>query len=688
MSYPFHALKAGGNSRTVRTQAGLWGLDLVSSDFNRNGGSTKEMQNLIWQGDALGVRGGYELFWKIADQPIHGIYFYNDTPVIHAGTGLYGLVWTYPEDPYEEDQTPWRELKLLYDGMNPAPSHGVVRHQTVTKRYCTTTAIDAWRRETVTGDFLFLNDGKNYLVYDGEQVSSISDPYWGENVRLAVHNGARPVYWGTVPFTAVAKRPDSGKADVDPRGDNMLTQFRCESFYVDDEAEVTDFVLTCPFEAYNDDIPPEIQIRGDDGVWRSFAVSGRNDALRTGPYARLVIPGIRAGMAFSVDDLGVITNWGNGVQTVANDGMDNVRLTYAVFKEPPTQLTGATVQGFYGPTGGDDVLFLGGSDAAPGTDAFSAPNDFFCFYETSTEQLGNRKTPITGYCRLSDGRMAVLKQDFDGSTVFFRSHTTVKVGTTQAGESYTVDAYPSKAGAGVEGCLSSHSLGVVGNEPCFLAKTGLYSVRSVSNELTNLNETVRRSISIDPIFKTLDLQGVRSICWQGYYLLVFGHTALITDGRKDSTGSYRFLRWEFGHHITALGQWNGQLYLGDCQGNLYAWNNGADDAGLKIEAWWQLVLQEEGRGHRMILRRLWGAFSGAEDGTLTVQLTQDRRPTQGYTLSLAEAPAQWVDDQRWVSLVLQPRLAGTLVATIDFSDAQDTLFWGYRTIYEKGGLIS
>ncbi len=688
MSYPLHKLLSGSNSRTVRTQSGFWGLDLAAGDLGGKGACTKEMQNLIWQGDALRPRGGYDLFWEFGDDPVNGIFFYNDIPVIHSGKTLYGLVWTYPEDPYEEDQTPWRELKVLYEQMQDAPSKGVLRRQTVTKRTCITTALDGWRRETVTQDFLFINDGSNYLVFDGTQVYPVADPLWGEDVRMAVYEGTYPVYLATVPFTAVAKRPSLGAADVDPRGDNLLSQFRCESFYVDDSAEVTDFVLTCPYEAYNDRVPPELQIRGEDGLWHNFAVSAGNDFLRTGAYARLRLPAIKAGHSYSLNTVGLITEWGQGIHSVANDGMDNVRLTYAVYKEFPSQLTGATVQGFYGPDGGDEVLFLGGSAAAPGTDAFSAPNDFFCFYETATEQLGDPKTPVTGYCRLSDGRMAVLKEDPGDSAVFFRSHKTVQVGSTQAGEAYTVDAYPSRQGAAVEGCISPHSVGVVGNEPLFLTATGFCGVRGVSNELTNLNETVRRSRAIDPLLQSLPLKEVRSIGWNGYYLAVFGQTALITDGRKDSSGSYRFLKWQFAHCITALGKWGEDLYLGDEQGNLYHFSGGASDGEEPIRAYWQLPLQEEGMGRRLLLRRLWGGFSGAEEGAVRVCFTVDRRPGKTKSISLAEDPAQTADDVRWVSLCRNPFTAATLSVCIDLTDARDTLFWGFRIIYEKGGILS
>ncbi len=666
MSYPLHSLKGGSNARTVRSQTGFWGLDAAGGDFDRNPACSKEAQNLIWQGEALKVRPGYRSLCTL-DGRINGIWFFKDTPVVHAGNKLYRL------------NAQWEEPILLYEQMADAPSCGVVRNQTVIKRICASPVLDAWRRETVTCDFLFINDSQNYLIYDGKTARLVMDPYWGGNVREITNNGEEVEYYATVPFTAVAKSPESAMADVDPRGENRLSQFRCDSFYVDSSAEVTDFVLTCPYKAYNDNIPPEMQVRCADGLWHNVALVVTNGYLRSGEFGRLVLPGVKGGQSVSIDVEDRITNLGFGVYSVADDGMDNVRLTYAIRKEEPAAINGATVQGFYGPRGGEEVLFLGGSAADPGIDAFSEPENFFCFYETSIEQLGNRHTPVTGYCHLNDGRLAVLKNDPDDSTVFFRSHQTVTLGNTLAGEPYIVDAYPSVTGAMVEGCLSPHSLGVVGNEPCFLAESGIFSVRSVSNELTNLNETVRRSRAVDPLLTALPAQKVRSICWKGYYMLFFGKTVLLTDGQM-SGGSYRFLKWVFAHEVTAVGRYQGDLYFGGAEGGVYLLDGSATDGGEPITACWYLPLLEEGKGRKMLLRRLWAAVSGG-NGTLGVLVAAEGGEPRRITVDLSER-----EDSRWVSLLQNPRLAESFTVALDLSDT-DALLWGYRMMYEKGGTI-
>ena len=403
-------------------------------------------------------------------------------------------------------------------------------------------------------------------------------------------------------------------------------------------------------------------------------------------------------MPFSFDsENGKIVNLGYGNSYIANDGMDNLRITYAVYKEKPTALSGATIQGTYGTDGSDNVLFLGGSEEAPGMDAFSARNDFFCFYATSVEQLGNEQVPITGYSRLSDGRIAVLKNDPNDSNVYFRTHKTVSVGTTQSGEAYQVDAFPSKVGAAVEGCISSHSVGIAGNEPIFLAESGLYSIRSVSNELINLDETVRKSRSIDPLLCKQNAADARSIRWKAYYLLVFGNLALLTDGQRESGGMLRFLKWNFGHKITALGKNGNTLYLGDAEGNLFELGDSESDAERELKAFWQTNLPEDSRGDRQILKQLSVAVNPDYNGKISAVLYREQVPCPPVSLAMnrvdfsawnfEELTFDGTDAMRWVQIPIASSVADRYAVRIDLCAGENLLLWGMRMVYEKGGTV-
>lgn len=677
MSYPLHKRLGGGASRTVRTEGGLWGLELAAAEPDRTLSRARDTQNLIWEGEALVRRAGYTKVAALAGT-VHGIYDYKGRLLVHAGETLYDCT----EEP--------RALGTLTD----APSSGVMRRQQVTVRRCADPMLWRWERQVAELDLLFLATGQGLWFFDGEAVHSAADPHWGESLYTLSEEGIIPAFYATVPHAVVGKTPHNGGGDRDPRGDNRLSQFRTESYYLPEGEEISHLVTSCMTKDFNIAVPAEVELRDSDGIWRCW-VSSKFTMNPSGYPERPMNLGflqIKGGGDLTLTD-GMVTAVGTGSHKLAADGFDNIRITYAVKREPPEALNGATVMGLYGAGGTDDVLFLGGSAAAPGEDAYSVAGDFLCFYQTATEKLGNFTTPITGYCRLSDGRMAVLKDDPGSSTVYFRSHSTLELGMTLAGEPYTVDVFPSKTGAQVEGCVSARSVGVAGNEPIFLARTGLYGVRSVSNELTDLSETVRRSIPIDPLLTTLDVGLLRSVCWQNYYILSFGSLLLVTDGLRDSKGQLRFMKWRTAHPVTALGVVNGKLYLGS-EGGLFEYG-GEDDAGTPVEAYWRTPAAEGGDGRRLLLRRLWVGVSPAYGATLSARLWQDRTPLPLPRVSLHRLNFGEVDfsdfsfdgteEARWLPLLRSTARGAALGVEIDLGHAPGAKLWGFRMVYEKGG---
>lgn len=681
MSYPFHSVPRASSSKITCSELGFWGLDLSGDAFKIPINRAIDTENLIWDGAALKRRRGYR---KISDcgEKINGLFFLDNRCVIHAGTKLYSR---------EKNG----ELKLLFSEMNNAPSMGVVRKQSLEHRWCTLSISAGWRRERKTGRFLFINDGKNYLFFDGEELHSVADTNWGEHMRETLADGQAYSTYAAVPISVTGKTPEGNGGDSDPRGENCLSQFRCESFYVDDKKDYTEFILDTYHKRCNEGFPVEMQLRDSNGIWRSYSCISKDIILNYDDVrSKLQIDTpIRGGMDFSYDTGdGSIVNLGYGISKIANDGLDNLRITYAVLKDPPAALTGATVQGLYGTDASDNVLFLGGSTVSPGTDAFSARDDFFCFYATSVERLGNVDVAITGYCRLSDGRLAVLKNDSNESNVYFRSHTVAKVGITQSGDSYQVDAFPSKAGAAVEGCVSPHSVGIAGNEPIFLSPSGLYAVRSVSNELTNLDETVRRSRPIDSFLSAQIATNARSILWNGQYMILFGNNAMITDGRRDKNGMLRFLRWRFAHVMTALGKNGTDLYMGDSNGCVYTFGGSDTDAGEEMPAYWRCCLPEDASGRRQIARQIAAAVSSSADNRLSAVVFQELVPLKevDFPLRRWDAPdgsMSVFNAFRWIELPIDAGTADRYEIRINFHSSRELWLWGLRFVYEKGRFV-
>ncbi len=685
MSYPLHSLPSVSASRTVCAETGFWGLDAAGGALTRPITRAADTENLLWQGEALKRRPGSIAVGNYPGR-INGIFFLGEECIVHAGTGLYRT---------GADGAP----EQIYSNMKDGPSVGFVRRQTVVHRWCATNHVYGWRRESKTGDFLFINDGMNYLFYDGEGAHSVVDTHWGEDLRVEMVEGKSFSFYSDIPIAVTGKLPDGSGGDAHPRGDNLISQFHCESFYVSDEKDCKSFVFDVRFADLNRYIPVEILIRDSDGIWRNYCCISEEyfDRTADGRVQLTLDTPIRGGMNFSYDEWDLIVNLGVGIHNLANDGMDNVRIIIAVSKDAPDLVSTATVQGFFGPDGTDSVLFLGGSASAPGVDTFSAPDNFFCFYSTSVERLGDERVPITGYCLLTDGRMAVLKNDPRGANVYFRSHTVVAVGKSLSGEAFQLDAYPSRMGAAVEGCVSGHTVGISGNEPLFLGATGLYSVRSVSNELTNLNETVRRSVPIDPLLNAMDRSKARAIGWQGNYLLTFGAVGFITDGRRDSTGALRFLKWRFSSPVTALGKKEDALYWGGAEGTVYRLAEKEEKATIEPEAYWHCYLPSDNSGRRQNLKQLSAFLCPAYGGRVRLRLFREQTPVADRPMAAHRIDfADWnflsvsfdgSNAARWMALPAATGNADGFEVRLYLDGGAELLLWGLRMIYEKGGTV-
>lgn len=139
------------------------------------------------QGSCIETRPGCK---EIADflSNINGIYFYNDKALIHAGTKLY--LWSnFPETPNKT---------ILKSGMNDARSSFVIFNEK-----------------------LYIVDGLNYLVYDGNTIKNVSD----DNAYI--------------PTTTISRLPSGGG---EPYQDiNVLQPLRRNSFVSDGTS--TDYYL-------------------------------------------------------------------------------------------------------------------------------------------------------------------------------------------------------------------------------------------------------------------------------------------------------------------------------------------------------------------------------------------------------------------------------------------------------------
>lgn len=134
-----------------RTYADFSGVDFLNEatlvDIRRSPDALNVWKNYRDnQGTCIETRPGYRKIGQIGNDKINGIYIYSLTKaIIHSGTSLYE--WSnFPSEPNEES------LKEIYSDMNNKKTSF-----------------------NKLNDKLYINDGKNYLVYNGTTLKKVKD---------------------------------------------------------------------------------------------------------------------------------------------------------------------------------------------------------------------------------------------------------------------------------------------------------------------------------------------------------------------------------------------------------------------------------------------------------------------------------------------------------------------------------
>lgn len=195
--------------------------------------------------DSIRTRPGMEL--KMAfDDPVYGIFFYNDAMLVHSGKKLYKIA--------NEQKT------VLFSGLNEATS-------------CSFVYEDVW----------YFIDGVQYLQYDGDTIKEVD---------------------GYVPTTSISRKPASGgttNEDINMLqgrrintflGDNAGTEFWLDAKNIDTDfapiVKVDDVVMTKGYtvdyaegKIYFTKAPDAPQTDGQDNISVEFkkTISGYRDAI-------------------------------------------------------------------------------------------------------------------------------------------------------------------------------------------------------------------------------------------------------------------------------------------------------------------------------------------------------------------------------------------------------------------------
>lgn len=386
-------------SPRTRVYNGFTGVDFSSDSakvsLKRSPNSINMYKNYsVELGQCVETRPGFRRMIEFPNQEDNAVYGYNffelkteqgrsTKPIFHVGEKLF--LWAnYPENAVEEG-----DIVELYSGMNRGFSFMLVFEEN-----------------------LYVIDGKNYLVYDGETVKDVKEAAF-------------------IPTTYTG-RPPLGGGQQYQQVNRLQPTFK-NSFLAEEGKR--DYYLSVK---EIDDTPVKATVNGEEKT---------------------------EGTDFTVNrEEGKVTfNTAPPVPDTA--GQDNVVITASktVEKYAPSILhcTVATVF--------DNRIFLAGNPDTPNTIYFSQLNDPTYFGELTYEQVGTENTNVMGFMRINDALATLKDSSQQEPTVFLHE-------TNDTGVDYNVKTYPAKDGLAGSGCISKRGYCNFLDDPVFISSLGLQAI--------------------------------------------------------------------------------------------------------------------------------------------------------------------------------------------------------------------
>ena len=487
----------------------FFGVDYTSDPGNVDVGKSPNAPNMIR--DTPGkVRKCMGYFLRAQfDGTINGYHTRKQDAagIVHAGTKLYRM-------PEIKDS----ELETLYENMNDARS-------------------SSWQFE----DNLYIIDGKQLLVYDGETVKAVE---------------------GKIPTLTIAKAPNGGGTDYDAL--NLIQPKFTELF----GGTAGDRAYHLSFSGL-DDTEVTAKVMNSSGDWVDK----------------------KEGPDFTVNrETGVITfNTAPGVSPVA--GEDNVSITAARTVEGyADKINKCTIGTLFGVNGAADRLFLSGNPDFVNYDWYSGQNDPTYFPDTGYSILGTPKSAIMGYSIINNYLATHKDENETDRNVIVRSGDLVD----------SEPAFPIKNTMQGPGAIAKSSFAYLGTEPVFLTRLGIYAI--TPSDISGERYSQDRSYFINgALLKEENLEDACCVAYKDFYWLCVNGKAFILDSlqnlgtTRNEPYSNRQYACFFRTNIPAHVMWeeDGNLFFGDKQGRVLQFYSDPDDilsyndCGEPIDAKWE-----------------------------------------------------------------------------------------------------
>lgn len=334
-------------------------------------------------GQAIETRPGIETLLKL-DGEIFGIHFIKLETLkvlLHSGNKLY--LWSdYPAKKDKNDMT------ILFLNMNTIKS-----------------------RSFIYNNKLYINDGINYLYYDGEKVEEV------EKISF-------------VPTTTIARNPSGGGTLYQPV--NLLQTKRKNSFLGN----------------------------GNDKNYTLDSSNLDNDSI----YKLVAtIDGVekKEGIDFSVNRTTGVVTFNTAPPEPKTKGQDNVTVTFSkTSSDYSRRIRGCLISCIF-----DNRIFYSGNHKYPNALFHSMLNDPTYISDLAYYQDGSDNVLITSLLRVGDCILVIKMDDQQDAVVYYHSPQNKNDDVF----------YPTKQGLAGIGCISMWGSKNFLDEPVFISKLGLES---------------------------------------------------------------------------------------------------------------------------------------------------------------------------------------------------------------------
>lgn len=361
----------------------------------------------------------------------------------------------------------------------------------------------------VFGDKLYILDGKNYLVYDGEQIARVMDSAYIPTTYINIVVGG--------------ENADAGK-ELEAR--NMLSPYFKHTFIPD--GETTQYHLN---ENKLDGIL-EVKVYGEVVAESEYTVDLLNGKVtfKKAPARSETVEGYPEYYA--------------GVEITAEKGVypaieGEGETTGAEFRSMIEEATIATVF--------DNRVFFSGVPSKPNFIFWSSLKNPSYIGILNYQQDGVGTSPITAMITVAN-TLLVLKGDTeDGGAVFY--HTPVESGIDVMAKSY-----PSEEGLAGIGCLGAACNFL--DDPVFISRLGLEGVGKLNLSYERSKE--HRSSLIDAKLVNLkDLASAKLCEWSGYLVLLVDGKIFLADSRQQYADQTGVMQYEW-YYLEDVGVFEGQ----------------------------------------------------------------------------------------------------------------------------------